>query len=136
MLSNFLLEENQIEVRGEIEQTVIKKQIKIKTIYSPYIIFTINRKNSNGGVDLKRFTPDEHIKLEENINNLSLHSVVVYNRHHYTCYFLYNNIWYYYNDLSNQLARIGNYTNLISRTTFPNVVTNGTIFFYKHIKIE
>ena len=40
-LSNFLIEESEIEVRGEIEGTVIKKQIITETIYSPYIIFTI-----------------------------------------------------------------------------------------------
>jgi hypothetical protein len=132
-LSQFLIEEIQVEVRGEIAQTIIKKQIIKETIYSPYIIFTINRKTLSGAVNSKKFIPNEHIKLKENINNLSLHSVVVYNSHHYTCYFLYNTIWYYYNDLDHQLQKIGNYNKLISRKTYPNVLTNGTIFFYKQL---
>ncbi len=104
-------------------------------VYTPYIIFNLNRKNINEhGVSVItniEIIPDENIQIGEDF--FLLHSIIVYINHHYTCYFLCNYKWYYYKDLVKGYRIIGNglYKNLIKDT---NIKTTGILFFYKKVE--
>ena len=75
----------------------------------------INNKRSN----------DKQVKLE-------LYAVVVHNNWHYTCYLKCpNGTWIYYDDIGPRIEQIGTYSALLDENTHPNILTNGTLFFYK-----
>jgi hypothetical protein len=61
---------------------------------------------------------------------LNLTGIVVHVGIHYTCYVLYNDNWFFYNDMepTGRWKHVGSYENMIQST--PNPLTYGTLCFY------
>lgn len=115
------------------ERTIISKKI----IDSPMIIFNFYRLFED--VDTLKETfyktkiiPSKIIKLDKNEKQFKLVSIIVFENKHYTCYFLCNEKWYYYDDSAvKKIIFIGDYIDLLKNK--PSPVKNGVIYFYKKI---
>ena len=127
---------------GELEDgyrddnnNLYKRRILYKTVIdTPYLIFRIDRLWANKFYKTK-IIPSQIITLQ-NLKKFALSAVIVFSAFHYTCYFRCGNKWYYYNDIDNEITLIGNYNSLLKNNDFPNVITNGTVYFYTKIKNE
>jgi len=95
---------------------------------TPYLVFRIDRLWNRKFLKTK-IIPSQIITLQ-NLKQFALSSVIVFNCLHYTCYFRCGNKWYYYNDIDNDIVLIGNYVSLLKTKSYPNVITNGTVYFY------
>ena len=113
-----------------------KKIEKIKIIYAPYIIFSLQRIGQTE-VGESFFISDNVIPDKTIIignNTLELNSIIIHTGGiqggHYTSYFYLNNNWYYYDDLNskNLYVLIGTYETLMNQR---NIKQNSTLLFYK-----
>lgn len=127
-LTKKLVDEPDEEIKKDDKKYKYRNYI-YKYIDSPYLIFTIPRKQINRIVK----TPVELTRILD--NKYLLISIVVFTGNiyagHYTTYFLYNGEWLYYDDLDN-FKQIGNFEEL-SRS-IPSPITNGVQYYY--IKIN
>jgi len=103
-LSNFLTikeDSNELEIPYQTNGIFYKRKIDlIRVIYSPVLIFYIDRVNPLTGkyIPVKIF-PDTQIYLEESHREIELTSIILYDNHHYTCIFKNSGLWYHYNDM-------------------------------------
>jgi hypothetical protein len=93
--------------RDETGQRYRRRIENINVISSPYIVFNIERLGYDKlGREVYLNVP---VEFSENIvlggMFLKLHSVVVHNNMHYTCYIKYGKSWYYYDDIREPLIR-------------------------------
>lgn len=109
-------------------------------ISTPYLIFRFQRL----GIDLrsgrkifigKKILPSQILTIKgESVSQMKflfLSSIVVYENLHYTVYFRCGNLWYYYDDISeeaNHTRLVGDYNKMLRSR--PSPVTNGTLYFY------
>jgi ubiquitin C-terminal hydrolase len=111
-------------------KTYLYKDSIYKYIDSPYLIFTIPRKQLNyivnTPVNLNRYLDNKYLLISIVIFNGTIHNG------HYTTYFLSNGRWYYYDDIYNNINLIGNYEQLL--ISQPSPITNGVQYYY--IKIN
>lgn len=106
-----------------------KRRISYNTIIdTPYLVFRIDRLWLNKFFQTK-IIPSQIITLQ-NLKQFALSSIVVFRRMHYTCYFRCGKNWYYYDDTDDNIELIGSYNKMLNIKTFPNVITNGTVYFY------
>jgi len=104
---------------------------------SPYIIFVIERlyaeRGVNGGLENQKFidvpvTPSKNIILE-NDKKFHLTALVLYQNMHYTCVFVCDGQWYYYDDMRpDNITKIGTYDDMLKVS--PSPITNATLVFY------
>jgi len=108
----------------------IRKIGKTTLIDTPYLIFNLNR--LFGGTFYRtKIIPNEIITLD-NLKSFILSSIVVYKDSHYTCYFRCGEKFYYYDDMSSKILKVGGYDKLLNHISNPNVMTNGVLYFYTH----
>jgi hypothetical protein len=108
----------------------IRKIGKTTLIDTPYLIFNLNR--LFGGTFYRtKIIPNEIITLD-NLKSFILSSIVVYEDSHYTCYFRCGEKFYYYDDMSSKILKVGGYDKLLNHISNPNVMTNGVLYFYTH----
>lgn len=88
-----------------------------------YIVFYVQRLK----IDRRSYT---EVSIPLQIYSLSINSIVVHRNNHYTCYLNINKNWFYYNDISNVMYFIGNFNDVLNETRFPNVKTEGVLYFY------
>lgn len=101
----------------------------IKVLESSYIVFNVERVLSGTGNFIRtKINVPENITVGEEKKVLHLNAVVVYLNSHYTCYFKYSDVWYYYDDLDNETTEIGDYYQLLEAR--PSIQKNGTLLFY------
>jgi len=106
-----------------------KRRITYNTIIdTPYLVFRVDRLWLNSFYQIK-IIPSQIITLA-NLNQFALSSIIVFRRLHYTCYFRCGNKWYYYDDTDNDIELIGSYNSMLNTKKFPNIITNGTVYFY------
>ena len=106
-----------------------KRRITYNTIINtPYLVFRVDRLWLNSFYQIK-IIPSQIITLA-NLNQFALSSIIVFRRLHYTCYFRCGNKWYYYDDTDNDIELIGSYNSMLNTKKFPNIITNGTVYFY------
>ena len=109
-----------------------KRRITYNTIIdTPYLVFRVDRLWLNNFYQIK-IIPSQIITLA-NLNQFALSSVIVFRGLHYTCYFRCGNKWYYYDDTDNDIELVGSYNTMLNTKKFPNVITNGTVYFYIRI---
>jgi hypothetical protein len=70
------------------------------------------------------------ITIPEYIGKLTIYSIIVHKDNHYTCYLKNNDMWYYYNDLVSEITFVGDFKNVLNCSIFPNVQTEGVLYFY------
>lgn len=108
---------------------------------TPYLVFNLFRKtgediNKNTSNTKKsglqsnfidiQVTPDKLVHVGSSV--FTLCSIVVYVPGHYVCYFLCNNTWYYYNDLSIGIKQVGSYEDMLVHE--PSPTRQGILYFY------
>lgn len=98
-------------------------------VESPIVIININRRDpmNSGNVIQSKIIPTETIELVGG-QKFTFSAVVLYQDHHYVCYYKCDDMWYLYNDLSNRKSSlIGTYETLIDST---DITTDGVTFYY------
>ena len=101
-----------------------------KIIGGDYLIFRINRYFDDDIFYKTKIYPESKFKLGKQI--LELKSIVVFSNLHYTCYFLCEDSWYYYDDSKDDDSRIeyiGVYKNLL--LSKPSPLMQGVLYFYE-----
>ena len=129
-IDDSILEEPYISDNGKeyIRRITIEKIVEIN---SDIYIFVIGRADPVYNKILDNIVvPDNEITIDD--KKFGLYSVIVYTgdieRGHYYSYFVYNNIWYKYNDIASYFDKIGTYKKLLEETS---VNTDGVIHFYR-----
>ena len=112
------------------------RRISYKTlISSPYIIFSLRRRSLLVEEEYieTEIIPDQIMQLPSG-ELFALSAIVLYTPGHYTCTFICNGEWYFYNDIPSngmdyKLYKIGNgtYEEMLAVT---NAYINGTQYFY------
>lgn len=96
---------------------------------TPYLIFRIDRFFMYNFYRTK-IIPNELITLDS-LKSFVLSAIVAFDRRHYTCYFRCGNDFYYYDDGGECLIeKVGSYEDMLVVCNKPNVITNGTLYFY------
>jgi hypothetical protein len=105
-----------------------KRRIEITNIlYTPYIIFNIQRISNEERFICNQIEFPENLIIQESF--LSLHSIIIYKNHHYTCYIKSSqDSWYYYDDMNNNIKYIGSFPTVLK--TNPNPEKHATLLFY------
>ena len=105
--------------------------IQIVKLESPFYIFDVKRRGLRGVFNYTEIIAPEFIFVK-NFKKLELSSIVIHTGGcHYVCVFKYNDgNWYYYNDMSLPIKKLGSYNDMIKKSKY-NPFTNGTLFFYK-----
>lgn len=108
-----------------------KRRITYETLESaPYIVFSLKRINSFTNFINTQIVPEPIIKLPSG-ELFFLSAIVIFETLHYTCTFVCNDTWYYYNDLNSKnygIKTIGTYSDMLKIK--PNPTTNGTQYYY------
>jgi hypothetical protein len=112
-----------LENNFNYERKIIKKEL-IKT---DCLILRINRYFDDDIFYKTKIIPSRKIKHDNAYMYLS--AILVFENSHYTCYFLCEGEWYYYNDASlKKIKYIGQYDIMIKST--PSPISNGILYFY------
>ena len=105
------------------ERKIIKKEL-IKT---DCLVLRINRYFDDDIFYKTKIIPSRKIKIENNYMYLT--AILVFENLHYTCYFLCEGGWYYYNDATlKKIKYIGDYNNMVKYT--PSPLSQGILYFY------
>ena len=119
-----------------------KKQEIFMEKESPFIIFYLNRlysglifnKNKNKRLKtLENTSQIINVKIEapEKFENFELFGIVIHKNNHYTCTFKCKKDWFYYDDTSLPIQKIGSYKKMLKIK--PNPLKRGTLYFYKKL---
>lgn len=143
-LSDFLWEEIQNDLQpGDeyIENGIAyKRQITDRTlISSPYLIISLKRlleRNAPMSTDI--FVPDSDIMIGGQLFTLT--GVVMHTGGcHYVAIAKYNDIWWYYDDMSSSLIEFESFQDFVESSDDLNLInplTHGTQFYYTPIDLE
>ena len=108
-----------------------KRRITYETLErAPYIVFSLKRINLFTDFINTQIIPEPIINLPSG-DVFFLSAIVIFEGLHYTCTFVCNDIWYYYNDLNSRnygIKKIGTYNDMLKIK--PNPTTNGTQYYY------
>ena len=121
-------EDNLYRVKGKNYKRVIWSK---KIISTPsFLVFYANRVYKQGMKEKRtnvEITPAEEIKID---SKLFLYAIVVHHQQHYTCYIRCGQLWFYYNDMNNQITFVGTYEQMLEVKGKPNVKSKGVLYFY------
>ncbi len=97
--------------------------LRMQSVYSnPKIcIFYVQRLDMSGR---KLNVP---VQIQERIGRLNLTSIIVHRSNHYTCYLKCENVWYYYNDVSNSITKIDDLNDI---GNLPSPSIEGVLYYY------
>ena len=108
-----------------------KRRITYETLVSaPYIVFSLKRVNIFTNFINTEIIPVPEITLKSG-ERFFLSAIVIFENLHYTCTFLCENTWYYYNDMDSTkyyIQRIGTYNDMLKIR--PSPMRNGTQYYY------
>jgi hypothetical protein len=134
---DFMTETNVIELENPKRYDGKNYSVLVSLRYiteSPYLVFNLQR-GANRNPILTKIVPLDVLFLNNPENSIDklmfqLVAVVSWVDFHYTCFFLCNSTWMYYDDMktSNPIKKIGGYKELLKAK--PSVITNGTLHFY------
>ena len=107
-----------------------KYRLEITKYISPFIVFYIQRQNLDGSFNKIKMVPSPFL-ITPSYSKLSLSAIVIHTGGaHYVCVYKYDEIWYYYNDMSkNKIKEIGSFEQMLEIDKSP--IKYGTLFFYK-----
>lgn len=113
---------------GKKYKRIIKYSEILNTDFLIFAMYRFNKGNQLGDFNKFRIYPNETIELI-NGKKFYLYSCVIYTGNkHYVSYFLNNNKWYIYNDLSSEFKIIGSFIDMMKLDKSP--ITHGVLFFY------
>ena len=108
-----------------------KRRITYETLEdAPYVVFSVKRVNAFTDFINTQIIPEPIITLPSE-KTFFLSAIVIFEGLHYTCAFVCEDTWYYYNDMNSQnygIHRIGTYNDMLKIN--PNPTTNGTQYYY------
>lgn len=108
-----------------------KRRIADETLESaPYIVFNLKRVNIYTDFIRAQIIPEPIITLPSG-ELFFLSAIVIFEGLHYTCTFVCDDTWYYYNDMNSRnygIKKIGTYNQMLKIS--PNPTTNGTQYYY------
>lgn len=106
------------------------RRITDETLESaPYIVFSLKRVNIYTDFIQAQIIPEPRITLPS--GEFFLSAIVIFEGLHYTCTFVCDDTWYYYNDMNSRnygIEKIGTYNQMLKIN--PNPTTNGTQYYY------
>ena len=122
-------------------QAFQRKITQSEVLSAPILIFRLHRNTPIYNDDYEQIgtkiidasiTPEETIILPSSQQIFNLSAITLYYQHHYVCYYLCDNEWYFYNDTSDEpIKKIGSYADLL-KSTYNNktIQTYGTNYYY------
>jgi hypothetical protein len=131
---SILYEVNSLPDLNQLKIYNITKFLKVengsKILQGEYLIFRINRYFEDDIFYKTQIYPQKEFKLGK--QNLKLRSIIVFENLHYTCYFLCEDEWYYYDDTKDNFKRIkyiGEYRDMLIYK--PSPMKQGVLYFYE-----
>jgi hypothetical protein len=128
---------HEVNVLPDLNQSISHSITKFfrfsKVIEGDYLIFRINRYFDDDIFYKTRIYPVSKFKLGK--EKLELKSVVVFSNFHYTCYFLCEDEWYYYDDArivdeeGGRIEYIGGFNEFLK--SIPSPLSQGVLYFYE-----